>query len=474
MITTTNRFRELILSFGFILLIISCVENDDFDAPSFEQTSPTIEGTIISLSALEGIIAQNDNQPFTFSETNNYAEAYVVSSDESGNFFRELIVQDQPENPNFGIAIQVDYNPYFVKYDFGRKIYIKLDGLAVGQREGGEPKLGIADGLDIAIIPPYLVEDHIIRDTLIAEIVAVPKSLSDLSLQDLNLFIELDHVQFSRRYFSDNSTATYASEAQDEFDGERILESCVGFEELIMSTSTFADFKSLSLPSGSGRIKGILTRDFFGEFSTFYINSPEDVNMQDERCDPDIFACGLATSHAANEFIAVDFEDQNINNPVNISGWTNFIEAGSETWEAYVDNGTNQSLGTSARVGSFSSGDISNKAWLISPEIPVESHSKVTLEFKTSSSFADNSVLQVLYSTDWDGTEEGVLTANWGVVDDAVIISNDQNFRDWISSGLVDMSCFGGNGHIAFRYIGSRDADEDGTYELDEILIHVE
>ena len=472
--TKSNYLKGLALSISFMLLMSSCVEGDDFDAPAFQETPSEIEGTIISLSALEGIIAQNENQSFTFEETNNFAEAYVVSSDESGNFFRELIVQDRPENPNFGIAIQVDFNPSFVKYDFGRKVYIKLDGLAVGQREGNEPRLGIANGIDVARIPQAFVDEHIIRDTLVAEIVPVQKQLSDLGFQDLNTYVELEDVQFSRRYFSENSTATYASETRDEFDGERILESCAGFEELIFSTSTFADFKSLSLPSGSGQIKGILTRDFFGDFFTFYINTPEDVDMQAERCDPEIFSCGLATSPAANAFISVDFEGQNINNPIDISGWTNYIQAGSETWEAYADGGTNQSLGISARVGSFSSGDISNIAWLISPEIPVETHSKVTLEFKTSNSFADNSILQVLYSTDWDGTEDGILTANWGIIDDAVIVTNDDFFGDWIPSGVVDMSCFDGNGHIAFKYIGSRDTNEDGTYELDEIKISVD
>jgi hypothetical protein len=36
------------------------------------------------------------------------------------------------------------------------------------------------------------------------------------------------------------------------------------------------------------------------------------------------------------------------------------------------------------------------------------------------------------------------------------------------------MSCFEGNGHIAFRYIGSGGEASDGTYELDDILISVE
>ncbi|MFO7743977.1 MAG: DUF5689 domain-containing protein [Psychroflexus sp.] len=464
----------LFLGLGMILSTSSCVEDDDFNAPQFEQTPPDIEGNIVSLSVLEGILEQNDNGPFTFNDTDNVVEAYVISNDESGNFFRELIVQDLPENPTYGVAIQVDVNPLFTKFDFGRKIYIKLDGLSIGQREGNEPRLGIADGTDIARIPEAFVDESIIRDTLVADIVPVQRQLSELEFSDVNTYVELTDVQFSKIYFSENTSASYASETGDSFDGERILESCASSNELIFSTSTFSDFKGLSLPPGSGSMKGIVTRDFFGEFFTFYINSPEAVDMTGERCDPLVFSCGLAASPAENEFINVDFEDQNINSPVNIPGWTNYIEAGSEAWEAFVDNGTNQSLGISARVGSFNSGDDSTVSWLISPEIPVDSNSKITLEFKTSNSFSDDSIMEVLYSVDWDGTEEGISSAEWGVIDDAAIVSDSQFFADWISSGFVDMSCFEGNGHIAFKYTGSGQQSEDGTYELDDIVISVE
>jgi len=113
------------------------------------------------------------------------------------------------------------------------------------------------------------------------------------------------------------------------------LESCVSSAELVFSTSTFSDFKGLSLPPGSGSLKGIVTRDFLGEFFTFYINSPEDVDMIGERCDPLVFSCGIAATPAAMEFITIDFEDQNTNNPVSIPGWTNYIESGSEAWEVF-------------------------------------------------------------------------------------------------------------------------------------------
>jgi hypothetical protein len=471
-----NKNLLFVLLFGFLLSFVSCVEDDDFDTPQFEQTPPEIEGTIISLSTLEGALAQSDNMqsPFTFEETNTYAEAYVVSSDESGNFFRELIVQDQPENPSFGIAIQLNASPLFTKFEFGRKIYIQLDGLSVGRRIGNAPMLGIKDGTDVGLIPEAFLDEVLIRDTLVADIVPQPLQLSELSFAQVNTYSELTDVQFSSQYFFPDRTTSYASEPFDEFDGERVLESCLSPFELIFSTSSFADFKGLSLPPGSGSIKGILTRDFFGEFFTFYINTPEDVDMVGERCDPLVFSCGLASTPATNVLIDVDFEDQNTNSPVNIAGWTNFVETGTQPWEAFESNSANSSLGISARVGSQNSGDDNTISWLITPELSIESNSRITFEFKTSNSFSDASILEVLYSSNWDGTEEGVTTADWGDVTDASIVSDDQFFGDWVSSGLIDMSCFDGDGYIAFKYTGSGDENKDGTYELDDILISVE
>ena len=471
-----TKIQILVFLLGVLSTSVSCVKDDDFDTPDFSQSPPEIEGTVISLSALEGALTQSDNMqsPFTFEDTNTYAEAYVISSDESGNFFRELIVQDQTENPSFGIAIQINASPLFTKFEVGRKIYIQLDGLSVGRRPGNAPMLGIKDGSDVGLIPEAFLDEVLIRDTLVAEIIPQQLQLSDLSFSVVNTFSELTDVQFSSQYFSSDRALTYASEPFDEFNGERIIESCKSPFELIFSTSLFADFKGLSLPPGTGSMKGILTRDFTGEFFIFNINTPEDVMMDGERCDPQIFSCGLETIPPANVLISQDFENQNTNSPINIDGWTNYIEEGTQPWEAFESNSANSSLGISARVGSSNSGDESSISWLITPKISIESNFKITVEFKTSNSFPDASILEVLYSSNWNGTEEDVTNADWGDVTDASVVSDDQFFGDWISSGLIDMSCFDRDGYIAFKYTGSGEENQDGTYELDDIFINVE
>jgi len=296
--------------------------------------------------------------------------------------------------------------------------------------------------------------------------------INDFSDNLENLYIELNDVQFNRNDVLGENPKTFAAEPSDDFDGERTLESCAANSTVILSTSTFADFKSLNLPANRGSINGVLSRDFFDEFYILKINSPEDIDFNNnERCDPIELSCGLISTPGSNTLFEEDFENQSINSLVTGNGWTNFIEAGSEGWETYTQGGTNASQGVSARIGSFNSNDSSSIAWLITPQIDLDVNSGVTFQFETSNSFSDGSTLQVLFSKDWDGTEAGITSATWGIISDAYITRDNDFFGQWFESGIVDLSCEPGQIYLAFKYEGSGNPDFDGTYELDNISI---
>ena len=52
-------------------------------------------------------------------------------------------------------------------------------------------------------------------------------------------------------------------EAFDEFENLRLVQ-CKDQRSIFMSTSTFADYKSLILPLAAGNVAGLLTLDFYG------------------------------------------------------------------------------------------------------------------------------------------------------------------------------------------------------------------
>lgn len=475
----TGKFYKLFALFVSLLTLVSCVKKDDFEVPNTEIVAPNIDpNNVIEISALRSLLQQeqtNTGNPaaiLTFEETDKYITGYVISSDEGGNFFEELIIQNTASNPNTGVKIMIDVNPLYTTFEFGRKLYVKLDGLTVGLNSG-VLTLGIRDGTNINKIAESKMFDFLIRDVEVASIEALPITILDFSDDKTNLFVRLTDVQFDRHDAVGDNHKTFAAEPGDEFDAERKLESCISGYSAIFSTSTYADFKAVLLPDGRGYMDAILTYDFFAENFNITVSDPSTIYFDSqERCDPAEIDCGIATFSGSNILFSDFFESQSPGDPIAGNGWTNYIEAGSEQWEAYTATGNNPSLGISAKMQAFSSGDSSNIAWLITPQINFDAQEGETLNFKTSNSFADGSTLELFISTDWDGNPDNILSATWGILSAAYITQDSDAFGSWFPSGNVDLDCIEGSGYIALKYVGSGEEAFDGTYEFDEIIIN--
>jgi hypothetical protein len=463
-------YKLLILIFA-TTMAISCIQDDDFDTPALTVEPPVLHGTEITIDALKQLLVteqtNNGNDILTIEE-DYYITGYVISNDEFGNFFEEILLQDAPENPTTGVKVLVNVNPLFATYEFGREVHVQLQGLAVGY-DSGVLALGVRNGNQVDQIGEAQMTDYLKRDVTVAEMVPMPMNIADFSVDKTNLFIQLSDMQFHRNELG----KTFSAEETDSFDGERVLESCATGQTAIFSTSTFADFKAVTLPEGKGTMNAILTMNFFGDAFNVVVNSPDDIHFDDtNRCDPTEVDCGLASTTGSNVIFEDFFETQTDGQPISGNGWTNYIEAGTRDWRAFFSSSTNASLGISATIGSFQSGDDSTIAWLITPQFDFDAQDGETLNFKTSNSFADGSTLDLLYSSDWDGNPANITSATWDIVPAAYIVQDGDFFGDWFDSGNVSLDCITGTGYIALRYTGSGDADFDGSYEFDEIVIN--
>ena len=460
----------------FTLLLMGCEENGDFETPEVASIPVVLEGNEITISTLRDLLIQeqnnNENLVLSFTETDAYITGYVISSDEGGNFFEELIVQDASDNPSAGVKVLVDVNPLFVSYEFGRKVYVRLDGLAVGYNSG-VLTLGILDRGNINKIPESQEDHFIVRDTTVAQMVPMPLMRDEFTSEKTNLYIHLEDVQFRDDEVLGEERKTYAAEPTDAFDGERRLVFCSNRRSVVFSTSTFADFKTLLLPKGRGEMDGLLQYNFFGDEFNVVVNSPTDIEFEDiARCDPIYSDCGIATDHSGIIVFGDNFESQENNDPIFGNGWTNLSQEGTILWEGFDGSSNNPPFGKiSAQIGSFNSGDDSTITWLITPELDFDSINNATLTFLTSTSFADESILEVLVSNTWDGTSTDVNSFEWATLDSVRIANPRDPFRDYIPSGIIDLSCVEGRAYVAWRYTGSGDTGFDGTYELDEIEI---
>lgn len=464
----TLKFNKIILLLLGLVVFNGCVEDDDFNAPNTSIVEPNIPTNAkVQISAVAGELAQaqggstlnynSDDDVYTYAYNTNdiYMEGYVVSSDESGNFFEELIIQDKAENPTIGIKLLIDVNPLFVRYEVGRKVYVKLNGLSVGITNG-VLTLGALNGDNVDKISPTEETRVIMRSAEKATLVPMPLAFSAIENSKTNLYVKLEDVQFLKSQVEGSSAMSYASESGDQFDGERTLESCDG-SSVVFSTSTFADFKGLSLPAGRGSMNAILTKNYFGNAFNIVINSPEDVDFSGNRCDP---------------VFSEDFQSGTDNTNLDLEGWINYAEAGGEVWteDVYQGNGT-------ARFSAYNTGDSSNIGWLITPGIDMDAQDNEMLTFQMQHAYPDSGhdPIDVLISTDFDGTETGVTSATWTSVGAFTksYIEDSGTWFTFVNSGNIDLSSYTGTAYIAFRYTGSDTANQNMTIDIDNIKISV-
>jgi hypothetical protein len=87
----------------------------------------------------------------------------VISSDQSGNIYRDLYIQDETG----AICVKVGKSSMYSDYKLGQWVYIDCSGLKIGSYNG-MPQLGVEDesdsGYDTAYIDAqYLIDTHIFR-----------------------------------------------------------------------------------------------------------------------------------------------------------------------------------------------------------------------------------------------------------------------------------------------------------------------
>lgn len=426
------------------LLLLSCTIQQQNLPPFYSNL--TLPHANTSLEAIRERVLQSETGFTLFSaeEDSLWVQAYITSSDHGGNFYKELYLQDQAEMPQFGLRFLIDRTALSDFFLPGKKLAILLNGLGAGFKNG-VLTLGEYQGNDIGEMAGFLFDQHIRISDSITPILPKELDLSQVDETQIGQWVKFSNVQFTRASLG----KTFSGEEMDQFDGERRLVQCSDQRSLLMSTSTFADFKSILLPEGGGEIQGILTKDFFGEKPILKINSPRDISFEHSRCDP---------------FFEENFEEVRLG-LFEKEGWFNVNQSGSQFWEVYEDE---NSLGQSIAIGSYRSGDATTISYLITPVIDVSSLSNPFLAFRSSTRFADNSLLEVFYTTEWEG--EVAFIEEYLKELPVRLASNDDDSTQWIDSGDIPID-FGPRFRLIFRYTGGGKSAIDGTYELDDIRV---
>lgn len=436
--------------FGLSLFIItSC--NTEVETPKLVCTQPdfTVNKTVEKVYEL----SNNTAKQYLYDDI---IEAYVVSSDEGGNFFKTISLQTlaTATAPSIGFSVPIDASNTYIDYRVGNKVYVKLKnqftdlyygGLRIGSlyvSNAGDPTIGRISQNEYKNV--LNASCAIIDEKLLVESLTIEEALND---SKLNTLIDLNDVEFTeaalgRHYYEESNNVGGSTNWN--------LRDKTG-NQIIFRTSAYAKFADHFVPEGSGKVRGILTK--FGTDYQFMVRYETDIAMNGKRNTP---------------FFAEDF--QSVKNNVNFAlpGWSNIVEKATKLWKSMVYAGNGY-----AEFNTTSTTAAENIAWLVSPKINLNGYKNSILSFRSAQHDlkvdSPLNTLEVYVSTNFDGAS--VTKAKWTKLE-AKVPTLSTPSREFISSGGIDLSAYSGNIHIAFKYIGSgKDKTLNGAFMVDDVKI---
>ncbi len=314
----TNENRAIGFSWIVPLLFMTmgCMMQDDWPVPEAECAS----GLSPNITLKEVL----DSYPGSTREIGNewVIEGYVISSDESGNFFNTLHLQDRPSRPEAGIQIEIELRDSHLFYPPGQRVLVKLKGLFLGKTKGIF-KIGSAytsfGNLQVGRIPKHAIPGHILK-TCDSPLSLTPESVDVTDLPDhpANTLVRLDNMEFAEEVLD----STFARKEEPTL---RRLQDCLD-NEISLLSSGYADFHQQPLPSG----KGSVTAVYYPEAgkAALVVRSTEDLDMTAARCED------LITEFTSSSLIISELADPDNNSaaryvelyyagdePLSLNGW---------------------------------------------------------------------------------------------------------------------------------------------------------
>lgn len=186
-----------VLSLG-LFTAQSCVQDDDYATPPIECNlpSPNISLADLVSKVTAGSIKLDANKAIA---EDLIVQAYVISSDETGNFYKTISLQDKVENPTTGIQIEIDGSNLYNSYPLGAQVQINLKGLIVAN-DRGVMKIGSVDPkYTVGRIPSAVMSTYMVKTCEAIQVIK-PKVVTSieeaLKPTNLNTLVTIEGVQF--------------------------------------------------------------------------------------------------------------------------------------------------------------------------------------------------------------------------------------------------------------------------------------
>lgn len=209
-------------------------------------------------------------------------EGIVSCDDKSGNYYQQIAIQDSTG----GVLLRLAGSNHYNNYPVGRKVFVKLKGLYLGQYSG---TLQFGGGVDtpyinqggVTLLAANLQDQHLIKGALnqplVPQVVNVSQLTTNLQDKYVSTLVKLEGFEFAGSELSKN----YADDSQS---GNRFIQGCTNptTNRITLRTSNYCNFATLKVAQGNGDIIGVYS--FFGSTKQFTIRDTTDVRFYGQRC----------------------------------------------------------------------------------------------------------------------------------------------------------------------------------------------
>ena len=315
------KYKHLfIIAIFAALLMQSCdLEQDVAPSPTFLGYANT---TIAELLAMHEIGSEDSYDSIPMG-SNIVICGYVTTSDEWGNNYKYINIEDETG----GIQIKIDNKALYHKYSVGQRVYVKCDGLVLGDYRK-LPQLGLWANGQMQPIPNFKTYLYIFPDGSPMgghnpiEMTSIP-SANDIPSTMYNCRVRLIDATFVEGGIATFSEAGAATSREIKMaDGSSI----------VLRTSNYAKFGSEILPTGTGNITGILTR--YNNTVQIVINNP-DIDLENftvPEVRQTIFSVNYANAFNEGWFQTGTGNPWEVMVNSNFSGFVNNPTNGQDNW----------------------------------------------------------------------------------------------------------------------------------------------
>ena len=275
-------FSALIVISLSMLTITSCVKQK-FDAPPDASNVDPNLPVNSSIWYLKNTLYTG--QP-TLIDTDLTISGIVIADDRSGNFYKQIVIQDTSS----GIAVLLGRNSLYTDYPIGRKVYIKCKGLYIGEYNGFVQLGYLPDNSNsLSDIPTNLITKYVVKanypNVVAPRVIPITqiKTLNAINKKWIGTLIQFDSVEVTQA----QAGGPYAQDASISSGTDRTVMDCAG-TSIIMRNSGYSLFRNYPMPTGKGSMTSIMS--VYGTTVQMLLRDTTDLKMNAPRCNGIVIA----------------------------------------------------------------------------------------------------------------------------------------------------------------------------------------